>query len=98
MTQQQSHSKPSEDTGKIDTVTKKWELCDNRYMRWQPAAVWIIGSIAIIVSLAFAGGRWGSSMESQIKDLSLRCTNIESMSSKLDTIDKNVQILIDKGL
>ena len=94
MTQQ----KTSEDTNKIDHVTQKWDLCDNRYMRWQPAAVWIIGSIAIIVSLAFAGGRWGASMESQIQDLSQRCTKIETMSSKLDTINQNVQLLIDKGL
>lgn len=81
---------PRNETESISQVKTKWELCDCRYVRWQIAVATIGASIALVISIAFAGGSWKKGLENRLEDIEGRCTRIESMQSSLDTINQNI--------
>ena len=87
-------TQPKVDTDKIEAVTRKWDLCDVRYVRWQPAVMWMLGTVGVVISLAYAGGRWGAQLEAQISAVENRCTTIEHMVTTVDSVDANVNQLL----
>lgn len=87
---------PKGDTERIEKLTQKWDVCDVRYVRWQAATVWLIGMIGVVVSVSFAGGRWGANMEAQLNTLERRCDRIEQITASIDTVNHNVKLLLQE--
>ncbi len=85
---------PDVDTKEVDAFFLKWKLCDGRYVRWHVVITTILGGVVLIVSIAFAGGRWGKGMESEIAIINGRCDRIERTVRSIDTIDINVKKLL----
>lgn len=95
MTQAATHRQS--ETDKIGTITTKWDLCDDRYVKWQSAAVWVLGGVTLIVGLSFAGGRWGAEMEARMTTFDARCSRIENMVQSVDTIKSDIKILLQES-
>jgi hypothetical protein len=81
-------------TNDVNRFFVKWKMCDGRYVRWHVVITTILSGVVLVVSLAFAGGRWGRGMESDIARLDNRCVMIEKTIVHIDTINANVKTIL----
>jgi len=72
-----THKSESED------VVEKWGMCDQRYLQSNDFWKWMVGviagSVVIMTSIAFAGGRWGMEMEKRIEQSEISKAEIQTM-------------------
>ena len=74
-----------------EELIQKWGVCDQRYLQSSDFWKWMVGiiagSIVIITSVAFAGGRWGMEMEKRIEQS-------EVSKAEIQAVIRNTSVMI----
>jgi spermidine/putrescine-binding protein len=74
-----------------EELIQKWGVCDQRYLQSNDFWKWMVGviagSIVIITSVAFAGGRWGMDMEKRIEQS-------EVSKAEIQAVIRNTSVMI----